>query len=295
MKKFEEFRQILNEKKKENDFLEFLKYVNNDYYVHFGDSGKIHMPGDAVDYESTPLGFYAWQMNSYKKDLVIEASYAAERVKKTGEARLFFAGEIFPYAGDREYAYIVKAKSGLKWFNLRRLDDSTIKKLVSGWNKYMKKKTGATKFITIEQLKEAYDALQRNIDFQDFNRLVRDFGLRGTQYNKFVSHRIDIAYGQAKNSNHGATFGKFVYRLIVETVRTADWSTAPKVLTDIIVGAGFDAIRDDGTGTLFADEDAQVAFFHRKAFVRKAVFGHRSQFLITPENVDDVIKALNRL
>lgn len=118
MLSFKEFQQI-----KDEPIVAFYEaYANNNYYVYFSDNSTVKInPNPSY---TTPPGIYAWQMNSYKKPL---AEWLANEmswyISKESDRTTKDVGinSVFPYASNRDYMHMLKAKSGLKWLNLRRM------------------------------------------------------------------------------------------------------------------------------------------------------------------------------
>lgn len=296
MRTFNEFRQKLDEfasieaTKDSLSVMKFMNYFGNNYYVHFGNSGKIHMPKKTRaphGYATTPAAFYAWQMNSYKRKNLMHIISACEASIKGDRKEIFYPS--FPYGNDREYAYIVEAKPGLKWLNVRRdLKGGTLQKIWDNFTKGYHKPTSyeaGLKRYTLEEMKAIYKQYSYSgpiVDQHTWKEEMPYIEYPPAQQNSLLR----VAYKKAESIPRFNSFGVFVYRYI-----DLFFSDRNHLFRDLLIKSGFDAIRDDGAGVIFNSEKAQVGFFKKEAFRHMATFRlSYDKFIITPD-VAPVIKA----
>lgn len=242
-----------------------------------------------ISYDTTPAAFYAWQMNSYKKGLLKEL---ISRIKDERDIfqKVFFNFK-FPYGSGRRYAYIVKAKSGLKWFNVRRdlNNEKILNKLITKFNKkYLL--TGYYPY-TLAQLKTIYNAIDKGLDLSDIDPEFDKEVLPGIPISKrgdlaiFQLRTIRFSYTSSRNQQTKVSnFGAFIYFYL-----DREFSNRNFQFRDFLAELGYDAIRDDGANIIFDGEPAQVGFLSRKSFTHVATVDIDENFVIRKEQFDDVI------
>lgn len=174
--------------------LDFLKMLgSNDYYVHF--SSRNDKPvftikdqdGDYTrGYNDTPAAFYAWQLNSYKKEIKNKIKKIIEDAKKEiGETEdLGILGDIIDggaasasrkymekrgvsirkamnslYGSERNNAIFVRAKPGLKWLRVREMRGGERAILLKSTLNHRIFKPLNYNYITPEDIVEAFESI----------------------------------------------------------------------------------------------------------------------------------------
>lgn len=158
MKKFSEikgeFSRLVESKTRSHMVLRlFANYMTNNHYIHMSDKGTVmhYDDGGGVTYTTTPLAHYAWQVNSYKKDILNDAVDRIEKaamiksldLKANTDSTLSSTDALvrgifgdkgsdfiyikpsnsFPYTQKRKVMVVLEAKKGLKWLRVKRLSE----------------------------------------------------------------------------------------------------------------------------------------------------------------------------
>ncbi|MFZ9047097.1 MAG: hypothetical protein ACO2ZZ_14680 [Cyclobacteriaceae bacterium] len=300
----------------DSDLLRILKYyMTNDHYVHFTKLKTATMSKNP-QYETTPAAIYAWQMNSYKKWIKMEVETWVKRmeanIKKdpkfygSGGHEYTNVGGEFPYGQYRGHAVILKAKSGLKWFRVRRMSDKEIKKIyTTAWK--------GSKFIDIGEMVFALDKARNSGEVAELlEQIAADKLAKGKIsvqdleiLNMWILLIDEITPYMWRN------YKDHVSKSEKESMGVAAWMLFDHLFirrkgifaaSELLSKMGYDAFRDDSSteyagqgGVIYPAEPAQVGFLHKKAFTVVAVLDTREMNQLFAEQLPKIKKALEKL
>lgn len=303
------------EGKGESDLLRLLRhYMTNDHYVHFTKMKTATMSKNPA-YESTPAAIYAWQMNSYKKWIKRAVEEVVERIENNikndpnmyGKFGHEYAsvGDQFPYGQYRPNAVILRAKSGLKWFRVRRMSDKEIQKIyTTAWK--------GSKFISIDEMVRAFKNSKTESEVKHLlQQTAADKLAKGTISVKDleilnmhillideVAAKIRGNFRDHKSKSDKESLGVIAWMLFDNLwIRRYGIQKA----ADFLSSMGYDAFRDDSStdfstgGVIYPTEPAQVGFLHKKAFTVVGVLDTREWNQVFVEQLPQIKKALAKL
>lgn len=304
------------EGKGESDLLRLLRhYMTNDHYVHFTKMKSATMSKNPA-YETTPAAIYAWQMNSYKKWIKNAVEEVVARIEKNIERKpdmygkfgheFASVGDQFPYGQYRPNAVILRAKSGLKWFRVRRMSDKEIQKVyTTAWK--------GSKFINIGEVVWAFANAKRDSEVSGLlEQIAADKLAKGTISIKdleFLNMAIMLIDEVANNirqnfKTHKSKSEKEALGVMAWMLFDNLWIRKHGIqkAADFLSSMGYDAFRDDSStefssegGVIYPSEPAQVGFLHKKAFTVVGVLDTREWNQVFVEQLPQIKKALAKL
>ncbi|PNX45739.1 MAG: hypothetical protein BV459_07815 [Thermoplasmata archaeon M11B2D] len=217
---------------------------------------------------------------------------------------------VFPFMTEAKYMHVIEAKSGLKWLRIgdSRTSDKEVMDGVKILEMFILKESDKTVENMTGHKLDGSSNYMRLFRESDFPALKKWFGLS--------EEKIKTTLERLQNNPNPAEMKPWLARAIITDVMalhtTKDGNAkflfqlvndismnlvksrlqAGIMKTTIYRAMGYDAIRDDGTGTFYSmNEPAQVVFLHPNAYTvrktlnndsverekRKALFGFDSQ------------------
>jgi len=317
MKNFSDMSKVITEKRSHSDVNqrtslshEFMKVIdNNNIYIHFSNKNIIGVTANP-DY-NTPAGVYAWQLNSYKKEIkdriadsvhdanktlqridsgeyVIDslpAKIAFENTKRTAAGHDISVNIVFPYRGDAKFVHILEAKSGLRWFRLgssERLSRQEFYKNMEILETFILNNPTYSSLFTVGDMSDFVDFLESSENELDhYNNFFAKTYYNMSMVRKEVDRGADEAKRWYLRLNYFGAFATYnpfsnrsilLYSLINRMNNFLPEGRQANMKNVIFREMGYDAIRDDGSGVIFNwDERHQVVFLHSGAYKVKTM------------------------
>jgi hypothetical protein len=339
MKKYselkEQFSRLVEAKKsRSHAILKFFdKYMTNNHYLHMTDKPRIEHSYDGdPPYSSTPLAHYAWQVNSYRKEIMIHAARRIEDAAmlktldiKTSKnlssndrmVRDIFDGDAedfvmirvpmaLPYTQTRPVMIVLEAKRGLKWLRVKRLSEKEqkliLEKTLEDFFKDRKK------FMTPSELADIMKRVMSEKIFSN-QQMVEEFGkLAKAKKMKFsigdapwqdLADRVFRVHGMISKAkiNNNKEFQSAVVWMLFDVQFIRRKGQGVKESGEFLTKLGYDAFRDDSNigagGVLYTEEPAQVGFLNKKAFKIVDIYG-REDFKLYAEDLLEFEKILKK-
>ncbi|PNX45740.1 MAG: hypothetical protein BV459_07820 [Thermoplasmata archaeon M11B2D] len=219
-----------------------------------------------------------------------EKYLTTQRAKGDGSG-VFLTG-VFPFRDDSTYLHVIEAKSGLRWLKLHggnhTLDDflDILNAIEIYWSHnadtmgYMRREMNADRTPVYKFTQEQISMMKRYYQLDDseiqkvIEKLYDEYKTnKQSQLSTIWYFRKEyIMYYIYSYMNRGNAFSVGAYMLLKIVCKKLSRNDAQVAISmnAILRAAGFDAVRDDGEGILFNDDESnQVVFLHAGAYTVK--------------------------